>query len=70
MKLKELLYHIRWLTMSYISGYMLASHLGRSDSIPAEFTHDFKWKSGIREGVSSSSFRFVRWTYTHFLYTY
>lgn len=63
MKVTECLYHIRCvtvtMTVSYISGYMLASHLGRSDSIPAEFTYDFKSKSGTRDSVSSSSFSFV-----------
>lgn len=60
MKLTEFIYHIRCATVSYINGYMLTSHLGRSDSIPAEFTYDFKWKSATREGFSSTSLSFVR----------
>lgn len=60
MKLAEFLYHIRCVTVSYISGYTLTSHVGRSDSIPAEFTYNFKWKSGTREGGFFEFLQFFR----------
>ena len=66
MKLTEFLYHIRCVNLSCISGYILASHFRRLNSIPAEFTYDFKWKSGTRERVSSSSFGFVCWPLYNF----